>query len=123
MANPEIGLTQHRRPFPFEDRLILEEHVVEKTAGGIIIPEHTREEIKARGQTELKIDIGTVLAVGKGAFTDAGVQVPLPFKPGDTVAYARHSVLEYRLDGETYLIATLSSIIARLDDAPYPKPE
>ena len=119
MANPKVELTRHRRPFPFEDRIILEENKEEVSAGGILIPEATKEAMKQRGQQELKIDIGKVLAVGEGPFTDAGVRVPMPFKPGDMVAYARHKVIKYKLDGVTYLIATLISIIAKIDDAPY----
>ncbi len=121
--NPKVELTKHRRPFPFEDRIILEENKEEVSAGGIFIPQDVKEDMKQRGQQELKIDIGTVLAVGKGPFTDAGVQVPMPFKPGDTVAYARHKVIKYKLDGETYLIATLISIIAKLSEDAYPEPK
>lgn len=119
--NPKVEQTKHRRPFPFEDRVILKELREEVSAGGILIPEHIKEEMKGRGQIELAIDIGKVLAVGDGAFTDAGVQVPLPFKPGDLVAYARHKVIKYQLDGETYLVATLISIIAKISDDPYPE--
>ena len=121
--NPEIVATQHRRPFPFEDRIILEELREEVSAGGIYIPQDIKEDMKRQGQNELKIDIGKVLAVGDGPYTDAGVQISMPFKPGDLVAYARHKVIKYQLDGETYLIATLISIIARIDESPYPQPE
>lgn len=121
--NPEVGLTKNRRPFPFEDRVILEELREEKSPGGIFIPQDVKEDIKQRGAAELKIDIGRVLAIGDGPFTDAGVQVPMPFKVGDLVAYARHKVIKYKLDGEVFLIATLISIIARISDDPYPEPE
>ncbi len=121
--NPEVVKTQHRRPFPFEDRIILEENIEAVSSGGILIPEATKEQMKRQGQQEVKIDIGKVLAVGEGPFTDAGVRVPMPFKVGDMVAFARHKVIKYQLDGETYLIATLMSIIAKIDDAPYPEQE
>ena len=123
MSNPEVGLTKHRRPFPFEDRVILEELREEKSAGGIFLPPDVEEDLKRKGQATLKIDIGRVLAVGDGPFTDAGVQISMPFKVGDLVAYARHKVIKYKLDGETYLIATLISIIARISDDSYPEPE
>ncbi len=123
MTNSEVGLTRHRRPFPFEDRVILEELREEKSTGGIFLPPEVEEDLKQRGQSKLKIDIGRVLAVGDGPFTDAGIQVPMPFKVGDLVAYARHKVLKYKLDGETYLIATLMSIVARISDDSYPEPE
>ena len=123
MANPEVTKTKNRRPFPFEDRVILEELREEKSTGGIFLPPDVKEDLKQRGQSELKIDIGRVLAVGDGPFTDAGIQVPMPFKVGDLVAYARHKVIKYKLDGETYLIATLISIIARISDDLYPEPE
>ena len=123
MANPEVVSTKHRRPFPFEDRVILKELKEEVSAGGIFIPQDVKEDMKRQGQAELKIDIGEVLAVGDGPYTDAGVQIAMPFKPGDLVAYARHKVIKYQLDGETYLIATLISIIARISDDSYPEPE
>ena len=121
--NPEVTKTKNRRPFPFEDRVILEELREEVSAGGIFIPQDVKEDIKRQGGAELKIDIGKVLAVGDGPYTDAGVQVPMPVKVGDFVAYARHKVIKYKLDGGTYLIATLMSLIARIEDVPYPESE
>ena len=121
--NPEVTKTKNRRPFPFEDRVILEELREEKSTGGIFLPPEVEEDLKQRGQSKLKIDIGRVLAVGDGPFTDAGIQVPMPFKVGDLVAYARHKVIKYKLDGETFLIAALISIIARISDDPYPEPK
>jgi co-chaperonin GroES (HSP10) len=121
--NPQVGLTKNRKPFPFEDRVILEELREEVSAGGIFIPQDVKEDIKRQGGQELKIDIGRVLAVGDGPYTDAGVQVPMAVKVGDLVAYARHKVIKYKLDGETYLIATGMSLIARISDDSYPEPE
>lgn len=119
MANPQVVKTQHRRPFPFADGIILEENREEVSAGGILIPEATKEMMKQKGQQELQIDIGKVLAIGEGQITDAGVRIPMPIKPGDMVAYGRHRVLKYELDGETYLIASLGSIIAKISEGPY----
>ncbi len=121
--NPEVVKTQHRRPFPFEDRVILMELKEEVSSGGIFIPQDVKEDMKRQGQNELKIDIGKVLAVGDGPYTDAGVQISMPLKPGDLVAYARHKVIKYQLDGETYLIATLISIIAKISEDAYPQSE
>ena len=80
--NPETVTTKHRRPFPFEDRVVLKELREEVSTGGILIPEHTEEEMKRTGKPTEHIDIGEVLAVGDGPYTDAGVQISMPFKPG-----------------------------------------
>ncbi len=120
--NPEVVKTQHRRPFPFEDRLVIEYVREEKSAGGIVLPEAVEAETQQKKQQELTIDIGKVLAVGAGAFTDAGVQVPMPIKPGDMVAYPRHKVIKYKLDGETYLLTSMQCILAIIDESPYDQP-
>lgn len=121
--NPEVTKTKNRKPFPIGDRMVVEEMREEKTAGGILIPQHVKSQLKERGQTEVKFVIGKVLAVGEGSFTDAGVLVPLPVKVGDIIAYAEHHVLQYRLDGETFTLLPLIGIAARISDAPYPESE
>jgi co-chaperonin GroES (HSP10) len=119
MANPKVEKTKHRIPVPFEDRVILKELREEKTAGGIVLPAHVEDDLQKKRSTKLNIDIGEVLAVGGGAYTDAGVQVAMPIEKGDIVAYARHKVIKYKLDGVEYIIADLRSIMVKLDESPH----
>ena len=121
--NPKVGLTKHRRPFPLGDRMIIEEMPEEVSAGGILLPQHVKDSIKARGQTEAKFVIGKVLVLGEGSYTDAGVLIPMPLKVGDIIAYAEHQAIQYKLDGETFTILMLIGVVARLRDEAYPEPE
>ncbi len=95
----------------------------EVSAGGILLPQHVKDSIKARGQTEAKFVIGKVLALGEGSYTDAGVLIPMPLKVGDIIAYAEHQAIQYKLDGETFTILMLIGVVARLRDEAYPEPE
>lgn len=124
MANPEIGLTKHRRPFPYGDIIVVEEIKEEFSAGGIFLPEYIEDEKKqGRPSADIKINIGKVLAVGHGQYTDAGVLVPLPVKVGETIAFQAHGIRRYKLDGEDYSLITMNAVIARVEDAPYPESE
>ena len=121
--NPKVGLTKHRRPFPIGDRMIIEEMRETVSAGGIVLPQHVRDEAKRQGLTEVKFALGKILAVGEGSYTDAGVLVPIPLKVGEIIAYAEHQAIQYQLDGETFTILPLIGVAARIRDEAYPEPE
>lgn len=119
MANPEVGLTKHRRPFPYGDIIVVEEIKEEFSAGGIFLPDYVEKEARGRPVANIKISMGKVLAVGHGQYTDAGVLVPLPTKVGEIIAYQANGVRKYKLDGEDYALVTLNAVIARISDDPY----
>ena len=70
---------------PLADRIIVQPmEAEEKTQGGIIIPDTTKE----------KPQEGKVLAVGEGKVSDNGKLQPLTVKVGDQVIYGKYSGTE-----------------------------
>jgi chaperonin GroES len=91
---------------PLQDRVVLRRITpVEKTAGGIIIPDTVKE----------KPQEGEVLAVGPGARNEQGAVVPLDVKAGDHVLFGKWSGTEVKLDGEDLLIMKESDLLGILD--------
>ena len=74
---------------------------VEKTKGGIIIPDTAKE----------KPEQGKVVAVGKGRVNDDGKLMPVGVKVGDTILFAKYSGSEVELDGEKHLIMREEDIL------------
>jgi len=82
---------------PLADRVLIKaETVVEKTAGGIIIPEtaETRD-----------TKIGTVVSVGEGIYTNDGVKIPMTVQVGDKVMMPfAGSAQKVKLGDDDYLL-------------------
>jgi chaperonin GroES len=65
---------------PLYDKVLIKRKEAEtKTAGGIIIPDTSKE----------KPSLGVVLAVGDGALNDKGQKTPLILKEGDEVLFSK----------------------------------
>jgi chaperonin GroES len=80
---------------PLHDRVVIRRIVpLEKTAGGIIIPDSVKE----------KPMEGEVIAAGPGSRDERGTVVALEVKAGDRVLFGKWSGTEVRLDGEDLLI-------------------
>ena len=88
---------------PLQDRVLVKrlEDEVEKTKGGIIIPDTAKE----------KPQQGKVIAVGKGKQNDDGKVTPLDVKVGDTILFGKYSGSEIKLDGEEHLIMREDDIL------------
>ena len=87
---------------PLHDRVVVRRvESEEKTKGGIIIPDTTKE----------KPQEGEVIAVGSGARDEAGKLVPLDVKAGDRVLFGKWSGTEVKLNGEDLLIMKESDIM------------
>jgi chaperonin GroES len=88
---------------PLQDRVIVRrlEEAVEKTKGGIIIPDTAKE----------KPQQGKVIAVGKGKVNDDGKLTPLDVKVGDKILFGKYSGSEVKLDGEEHLIMREEDIL------------
>jgi len=88
---------------PLQDRVIVRrlEEQVEKTKGGIIIPDTAKE----------KPQQGKVIAVGKGKVNDDGKLTPLDVRVGDTILFGKYSGSEIKLDGEEHLIMREEDIL------------
>jgi chaperonin GroES len=80
---------------PLNDRLVVEriENDVEKTAGGIIIPDTAKE----------KPTQGRVVAVGPGRRIEGKVH-PLDVKVGDTVLFGKWGGTDVKVDGKELVI-------------------
>ena len=87
---------------PLHDRVVIRRiNAVEKTAGGIIIPDTAQE----------KPMEAEVIAVGPGARNEAGQIVALDVKAGDIVLFGKWSGTEVKIDGEELLIIRESEIM------------
>jgi chaperonin GroES len=88
---------------PLQDRVLVKriEDEVEKTKGGIIIPDTAKE----------KPQHGKVVAVGKGKVNDDGKLTPLDVKVGDTILFGKYSGSEIKVDGEEHLIMREDDIL------------
>ena len=88
---------------PLQDRVIVKrlEEAVEKTKGGIIIPDTAKE----------KPQQGKIIAVGKGKVNDDGKVTPLDVKVGDTILFGKYSGSEIKLNGEEHLIMREEDIL------------
>lgn len=92
---------------PLYDRVLVKRvDEVNKTAGGIIIPDTAKE----------KPSEGIVEAVGNGARTEDGKLIPMTLKPGDRVLFAKWSGSEVKLNGEDRLIIKESEILGVIEE-------
>ena len=83
---------------PLSDRVLIEDaEAVEKTVGGIIIPDSAKEK-------PLK---GTVVATGNGTKDEEMI-----VKVGDTVLYGKYAGTEIEFEGKKYLMMRQSDILA-----------
>jgi len=73
MAKPNI--------IPLADRLLIERSEVQKTKGGILLPDSAQEKPKE----------GTVIAVGTGKIDEDGNKIPLQVKVGDRVLFSSYA--------------------------------
>lgn len=88
---------------PLRDRLIVKRaDEVEKTAGGIIIPDSAKE----------KPQEAEVVAIGTGRVDESGKVVPLDVKVGDKVLFSKYSGSEIKIADQDYLILQEADIQA-----------
>src|SRR5688500_5472920 len=90
---------------PLEDRIIVRplDEDVQKTAGGIIIPDTAKE----------KPQEGEVVAVGPGRFED-GNRIPVDVSVGDRVIYSKYGGTEVKVEGKDYLVLTARDVLAKI---------
>lgn len=88
---------------PLGDRVLIQpSKELEKTKGGIVLPDTAKE----------KPQEGKVVAVGAGKKTDEGKTIALSLKAGDKVLYGKYSGTEITVDGEEYLITREEDVLA-----------
>jgi chaperonin GroES len=87
---------------PLHDRVVIRRvEEIEKTAGGILIPDTARE----------KPSEGEVVAVGPGGRGDDGKLHALDVKIGDRVLFGKWSGNEVKLDGQDLIIMKETDIM------------
>ena len=90
---------------PIQDRVvILPVKSPEMTAGGIHLPASVKERPKE----------GTVIAAGKGSYSNTGVLHPVELQVGDTVLFSSYSGTEYKHEDEEYLIMRVGDILSKV---------
>lgn len=77
---------------------------VEKTSGGIIIPDTAKE----------KPQEGTVVAVGPGRKDRDGKRMEMEVKEGDRVVFSKYAGTEVKIEGENYLLMRENEILCIL---------
>jgi chaperonin GroES len=91
---------------PLQDRILVRRvEEVEKTRGGIIIPDSAKERPLE----------GNVLAVGAGKRTEEGVLVKLDVKTGDRILFGKYSGTEIKVDGVDLIILREDEVLGILD--------
>jgi len=97
---------------PLHDRVLVRRvDQLEKTAGGIIIPDTAKE----------KPQEGEVIAAGAGIKGEDGKLTPLDVKAGDRILFGKWSGTEVRVDGEDLLIMKESDILGIVEGTPASK--
>jgi len=87
---------------PLTDRVLIKRvESLEKTAGGLYIPDTAKE----------KPVEGLVMAVGEGKIQDDGKKVPMTVKKGQRILFSKYSGTEIKLDGEEHLILREDDIL------------
>ena len=91
---------------PLHDRVLVRRvDQLEKTAGGIIIPDTAKENPQE----------GEVIAAGAGVKNEEGKLTPLDVKAGDRILFGKWSGTEVRVDGEDLLIMKESDILGIIE--------
>jgi chaperonin GroES len=95
---------------PLYDRIVIRriETEVEKTHGGLYIPDSAKE----------KPQEGEVVSVGKGKRLEDGKIVPLDVQAGDRILFGKYSGSEVKIDGEELIIMREDEVLGILEAQP-----
>ena len=96
---------------PVNDKIVVKttkKDEVEKTAGGIILPDTV---------TEGELLKGEVVAASEGMYSAQGTMIPLVVSEGDTILYSKHAaVSEHTIDGETLVLMSVNEVMSVVED-------
>jgi chaperonin GroES len=95
---------------PLYDRILVKrvDEDVDKTAGGLYIPDSAKE----------KPQQGEVIAVGQGKRGDDGKLIPLDVKPGDRIMFGKYSGSDIKIGTDEYMIMREDEVLGVLEGAP-----
>jgi chaperonin GroES len=93
---------------PLNDRIIIQrlDTDIQKSAGGIIIPDTAKE----------KPQEGKVIAVGPGKRDKNGNRQVLDVKDGDRVLFGKYAGTEIKIEGSEYLILREEDILGVIEN-------
>lgn len=90
----------------FDNVLVKPEEAETKTASGIILPDSVKE----------KPQVGTVMAIGDGAWNEDGdKRVPMTVKVGQKVMYKKWGGNEVKVNGEEWMLVEQKDILAIIE--------
>lgn len=101
---PGVELTRVPDLRPRGDRILVVRHKVEKSKGGIIIPDTAQEKSKK----------GTVLRVGPGRLLGTGERHEIDLHAGDVVLVLAYAGADITIDGIEFVLIEDGDIIATL---------
>jgi chaperonin GroES len=91
---------------PLQDRLLVRRvEEVEKTRGGIIIPDSAKERPLE----------GKVIAVGSGKRNEEGTVIALDVKAGDRILFGKYAGTEIKVDGVEHIILREDEVLGIID--------
>ncbi|MCC6574305.1 MAG: co-chaperone GroES [Planctomycetes bacterium] len=91
---------------PLNDKILIERSKADdKTKGGIILPETSKEKPKE----------GVVISVGDGRITEHGERIPFQVKKGDRVIFKSYAGNDVKLDGKDYILMSEEDVLAVIE--------
>ena len=91
---------------PLGEKILIKRFdAVEKTAGGIVLPDAAKEKPKE----------GKIITLGDGKLLDSGERAKFQVKKGDRVVFTSYAGTEIDIDGEEYLLMTEDDILAIIE--------
>ena len=92
---------------PLGDKVLVKRlEAVEKTKGGIVLPDTAKEKPKE----------GRVVATGDGKLLDDGGRAKFQVKKGDRILFTSYAGTEINVEGEEYLIMSEDDVLAVIED-------
>ena len=93
---------------PLYDRIVVKrlDNDVEKTSGGLFIPDSAKE----------KPQEGEVVAAGQGKRNEEGKLIALDVKVGDRILFGKYSGSDIKMDGNEYLIMREDEVLGVIEN-------
>ncbi len=91
---------------PLGEKILVKRfEAVEKTAGGIVLPDAAKEKPKE----------GKIIALGDGKLLDSGQRAKFQVKKGDKLIFTSYAGTDIDIDGDEYLLMSEDDILAIIE--------